>query len=101
MAASSSKINPSKLPPTGRAAWFHSLRTYLQVWEWKTLKDGPLLEVTDWGWKFENGEAVPTMTDQVISFYYSRYRGAILFLLFYGSPCILVIIGRGIVLLLF
>ena len=47
MAASSSKTNPPKLQPTKRAAWFHSLRTYFQVWEWKTLKDGPLLEVTD------------------------------------------------------
>ena len=61
--------------------------------------DGPLVEVTDWGWKFENG-AVLTMTDQVISFHYSRHRGAILFLLFYGSPCI-IITGRGIVLFLF
>ena len=61
--------------------------------------DGPLVEVTDWGWKFENG-AVLKMTDQVISFHYSRHRGAILFLLFYGSPCI-IIIGRGIVLFLF
>ena len=72
MAASLSKINPSKLPPTERAVWFHSLRMYLQIWEWKALKHGPLLEVTDWGWKFENGEAVPIMTDQVISFHYSR-----------------------------
>ena len=47
MAASSSKINTSKLPPIEKAAWFHALRTYLQVWEWKTLKDGLLLEVTD------------------------------------------------------
>ena len=31
MAASSSKIKPSKLPPTERFAWFHSLRVYLQV----------------------------------------------------------------------
>ena len=65
------------------------------MWEWKTLKDGPLLQVTDCGWKFENGEAVPIMTDQVISFHYSRYRGAILFLLLYGSPCSLIIVGRG------
>ena len=79
MAASSSKINASKLPHTERAAQFYSLRTYLEVWEWKTLKDGPLLEVTDWGWIFENREAVPIMTDQVILFHYSRYRGAVLF----------------------
>ena len=101
MAASSSKINPSKHPPAERVAWFHSLRTYMQVWEWKTLKDGPLLEVTDCGWKFENGEAVPIMTDQVILFHYSWYKEAILFFIFYGNPCILVIKGRGIVLLLF
>ena len=31
MAASSSKIKPSKLPPTERFAWFHSLPVYLQV----------------------------------------------------------------------
>ena len=98
MAASLSKINPSKLPPTERAVWFHSLRTYLQMWEWKALKHGPLLKVTDWGWKFENGEAVPIMTDQVISFHYSGYRGAIIFFLFYGNLCILIIIGRGIIL---
>ena len=58
MAASSSRINMSKLTPTESYSKkqnfydeyftrFHSLRTYLQVWEWKTLKDGPLLEVTD------------------------------------------------------
>ena len=31
MAASSSNIKPSKLPPTERSAWFHGLRVYLQV----------------------------------------------------------------------
>ena len=31
MAATSSKIVPAKLPPTNRAAYFHSLRVYLQV----------------------------------------------------------------------
>ena len=31
MAASATKVNPSKLPPTERTAYFHSLRAYLQV----------------------------------------------------------------------
>ena len=31
MVASSSKIKPSKLSPTERSAWFHSLRGYPQV----------------------------------------------------------------------
>ena len=52
------------------------------MWEWKTLEDDPLLEVRDWEWKFENGEAVLIMTHQVISFHYSPCRGAILFLVF-------------------
>ena len=71
------------------------------MWEWKPLKDGPLLEIADRGWKFQNGQTVTMMTDQVISFHYSRYRGSILFLLFYGSPCSLIIIESGVVLLLF
>ena len=101
MVASSNKINPSQLPLTEKAAWFHSLRTYLQILEWKTLKDCLLLEITDWGWEFKNGEVVPIITDQVISFHYSWYRGTIRFLIFYGSPCILIIIGMAILLLLF
>ena len=31
MATSSSEIKPSKLPPTERSTWFHSLQVYLQV----------------------------------------------------------------------
>ena len=54
MVASATKINPSKLPPSRRSAWFHSLRTYLQVMEWKTLKMGLQLDPTNWGWKEEN-----------------------------------------------
>ena len=57
------------------------------------MKDGILLEVTNWGWKFENGDVVPTLAHQVISCYYYWYRRAILFLLFYGSPRILIFIG--------
>ena len=66
MVASATKINPTKLPPSRRSAWFHSLRTYLQVMEWKTLKMGLQLDPTNWGWKEENEKLVPIMTDEVI-----------------------------------
>ena len=59
------------------------------------MKDGILLEVTNWGWKFENGDVVPTLAHQVILCYYYWYRRAILFLLFYGSPRILIFIGAS------
>ena len=35
MAASALKLDPSKLPPTENAARHHSLRVYLQLWQWK------------------------------------------------------------------
>ena len=73
MAASSSKINPRKLLPTERASTVVSLiKNVIQVWEWKTLNNGPLLELTDWKWKLDNGEAVPILTDQVHAFFISN-----------------------------
>ena len=64
MAASASKVNPARIPPSERAAWFHSLRVYLQVCQWKTLMECTL-DATEWGWKLENGVYVPIMTDEV------------------------------------
>jgi len=66
MAASSSKIAPSKLPPTERAAWYHSLRVYIQLCQWKTLM-GCQMDPLDWGWKIENGKMAPIMTDQNVA----------------------------------
>jgi len=37
MVASAKKIDPQKLPPTARAARYHSLRVHLQVILWKEL----------------------------------------------------------------
>ena len=64
MAAGSKKLIPSKLPPTKKAAWFHSLRVYLQVIQWKTLMNTPM-DPLEWGWKLEQGKMVPVMTDEV------------------------------------
>ena len=64
MAASSSRIVPSKLPPTERSAWYHSLRVYLQIWQWKSLMQCNLSPL-EWGWKLVNGKMEPIKTDQV------------------------------------
>ena len=63
MAAKSSKIRPEALPPTERAAHFHSLRVYYQLQDWNTLHKNNL-NPENWGWKIEGGSYVPIMTDK-------------------------------------
>ena len=63
MAAKSTKVKPEALPPTKRAAHFHSLRMYLQLHEWYIL-NSEVLKPEDWGWKLENDRYVPIMTDE-------------------------------------
>ena len=58
----STVVDPSELPPTERAAHFHSLRVHLQVCQWVTL-DLECLNPAEWGWKFENEKLVPIKTD--------------------------------------
>lgn len=51
------------LPPTSRAAYFHSLRTYLQVQQWI----GNTPDATKWGWYLQDGTLKPVETDQPAS----------------------------------
>lgn len=60
--ATSSIVDPSDLPPTERAAYYHALRVHLQVSQWLNL-DLHCLDPTQWGWKFENNHLVPIKTD--------------------------------------
>ena len=54
MVSSSKAIDPQKLPPTERAAFYHSLRVHLQVTLWKKLTHEDLkLEPEQWGWKLD------------------------------------------------
>ena len=62
-AVATKTIEPQSLPPTERAAYFHSLRVHLQVAQWKTLCLSVLVP-TDWGWKVEKGALVPITTDK-------------------------------------
>lgn len=61
-ATATTAIKPQSLPPTERAAYFHSLRVHLQVIEWKSLMRVTLPAV-DWGWKLQHGMYEPVMTD--------------------------------------
>ena len=57
------RINPSLLPSSSRAAYYHGLRVYLQIKVWKALSDTDL-EPIQWGWKLRNYSFVPIMADQ-------------------------------------
>ena len=62
MVARCSNIEPERLPPTERAAHYHSLRVYLQVIQWDEL-DNKCCNALDWGWKIRKGIMHPVMTD--------------------------------------
>ncbi|KAK6183990.1 hypothetical protein SNE40_006544 [Patella caerulea] len=59
-------LDPRKLPPTTRAAHFHSLRVFLQVQDWLTLGDRGL-DPSDWGWCLKSGLYTPVKTDNEIA----------------------------------
>ena len=55
-------LDPQKLPPTERVAYYHSLRAHLQVIIWKKLT-GNDLDLKQWGWKLDDTVLIPIMTD--------------------------------------
>ena len=60
---SASRPVPERLPPTQRAAYYHCLRVYLQVSQWRKLAVA-CMNATEWGWKIENNKFSPIPTDQ-------------------------------------
>ena len=62
MASSRASIDPSCLPPTPRAAYFHGLRAYHQIKLWISLSMRDL-EPTKWGYESKGGKLTPVMTD--------------------------------------
>lgn len=62
MVSSSKSLDPQKLPPTERAAHFHSLRVHLQVLLWKKLTNADM-DPKLWGWKLDGTVFTPVMTD--------------------------------------
>ena len=64
VASNSTYLDLQKLPPTERAAYFHSLRVHLQIIIWKRLSNGhDDLNPQQWGWKLDRGVLIPIMTD--------------------------------------
>lgn len=61
-ATSRTTLKPQNLPPTERAAYYHSLRVHLQVVQWKSLM-GSSLSPIEWGWRLIKGCFEPIMTD--------------------------------------
>ena len=61
---SSGVFEPQKLPPTDRAAYFHNLRSHLQIITWVTLNHN-YLDPTNWGWKLNETKPgyIPILTD--------------------------------------
>eukprot|EP00794_Sanderia_malayensis_P008339 gene8339-9236_t len=58
-----SNIDPSLLPPSPRAAFYHGLIVYHQVKVWRELKNSDYMPL-DWGWQLEEQSFVPIMTDE-------------------------------------
>ena len=52
MASCRKTLEPERLPPTERAALFHSLRVHHQIIVWKELSS-EVLDPLQWGWKFD------------------------------------------------
>ena len=64
VASNSNSLDPQKLPPTERAAYYHSLRVHLQIIVWKKLLNGhDDLNPQQWGWRLDGGVLIPIMTD--------------------------------------
>eukprot|EP00794_Sanderia_malayensis_P008462 gene8462-9369_t len=58
-----SNVDPSLLPPSPRAAFYHGLRVYHQVKVWRELKNSDYMPL-DWGWQLKEQSFVPIMTDE-------------------------------------
>ena len=64
MVSASKVVDPHKLPPTERAAHFHSLRVHLQVMLWKMLTTEEYrFDPEKWGWRLDGTKLNPIMTD--------------------------------------
>lgn len=66
MIAQSNILEPQRMPPTVRAAHFHSLRVFLQTIQWMNL-DTEVLDPCSWGWQHDRSGLVPLMTDMNVA----------------------------------
>jgi len=55
-------VTPERLPPTSSTTTFHSLCVYFQIMVWMGMANDT--NPTDWGWKEENHQLIPVMTEK-------------------------------------
>ena len=60
--AAKAEINPDRLPPTERTAYYHTLRVHLQIMVWETLNNS-VLDPLEWGWSLSRGTLEPVFTN--------------------------------------
>ena len=62
------KVEPERMPPTERAAFFHGLRVHLQIVAWKMLEDNEVqLNPCNWGWIINGNTMTPIKTDKAVA----------------------------------
>ena len=57
MAVTSSQVNPAILPPTERAAHFHSLRVHLEMLKGTSLELECEVDPCKWGWRRDDRDS--------------------------------------------
>ena len=62
LVSAQSFITPERLPPTESSTKYHCARVYYQIMVWTGKETG--MNVVDWGWKAENNQLVPIMTNK-------------------------------------
>jgi len=60
---SKTAVRREQLLSTERAAFFHSSRAHLQVWQWKALSTD-VANLCEWGWNISNNILTPVLTDE-------------------------------------
>ena len=55
-------VTPERVPPTSSVTTFHSLRVYYQIMAWMDVAKA--MKPTNWGWKEENHQLIPVMTEK-------------------------------------
>lgn len=57
-------LQPEKMPPTERSAYYHGLRAHYQIVVWKLLNnDEVTLNPSNWGWTVENNKMISIVND--------------------------------------
>lgn len=55
-------VTPENLPPTESSTKYHCQRVYYQIMVWTEM--GSDMNPVDWGWKLEDNQFVPVMTNK-------------------------------------